>query len=667
MVRIKNIHKTIQSHIALHKDDTEFSEADYILNVSPLSPFLKLMKVTTEDIEPFIHSPQFCYTTYCIYVKLFLEPGAKIDNGYTALKHYQTSDYNHIGWYKKQIAVLKAQIQCSLNQGPKVKAYKDNSLDNIKSIVETGKTNGSFASPGEWAIAYIKRADYKLFELVKSQRETILNDFAAYGWLRDELSSLTITFNTKVELKSDSDVLENIFGFTMRDVHKRAMQLQNELFDTVYRLENFLLTKEHEEQMQSDIIYRSSAVNVPEEIIKLAKKLEQIHAQVSISNESSGFQIAIPDPELLETDGLKELSSRHLSINAELYLGIGRYDVDVHPTKENRERWVKYREKNKEVPCAMSMKTGKLFSVNKLLAMKPVEERGLDFGKIRHTCIDITNTSLNLIDDGTGTMVPEWCGKTIPLTDLPKDHPAIKYLEERGFDPVKLQEHLDVSYCIEAAPEDRSKGRFYSKLNNGMRNTPLGRIILPIWMDGHRMGYQCRIIDKKTDDDSYFVWDGSNYRVIKLAGNDLFPADERFPKGFNPHKYMNALGSKRNMLLMGYDQAVKWNKDKGFDKNSSFCILVEGPLDAAKIGPPAIAILGKSLSPMQADYIKAKFGKIIIVADNDKAGQECKRCIYERLSPYPVDDVTVEGGKDAGDLSYEDALKLVKTSEFYKS
>lgn len=625
------------------------------------------MKVTTEEIAPYIANSQFCYLTYCIYAKLFLEPGAKVDNGYAALKHYQSNYHDHIGWYKRQVAVIKTQIQYSLNQGPRIKAKKEDSLANIECIVKTGKTNGSFAVPGEWAIAYIKRADYKLFELVKTQRDTILSDFASYGWLRDELSNLIVEFSDKVKLKAeDDDLIKSIFGFTLLDVHRKAMKLQNELFDILYRLENFLLTKEHEELMQSDIIYRSSAINVPEEIIKLAKKLEQIHAQVSISNESSGFQIAIPDPELLETDGLKELSSRHLSINAELYLGIGRYDVDLHPTKENRERWVKYREKNKEVPCAMSMKTGKLFSVNKLLAMKPVEERGLDFGKIRHTCIDITNTSLNLIDDGTGVLVPEWCGKTVPLTSLPEDHPVIVYLKDRGFDPAKLQEHLDASYCIEAAPEDRSKGRFYSKLNNGMRNTPLGRLILPIWMDGHRMGYQCRIIDKKTEDGSYFVWDGSTYRVVTLAGKELFPPDQRFPKGFNPHKYMNALGSKRNMLLMGYDQAVKWNKDKGFDKNSSFCILVEGPLDAAKIGPPAIAILGKSLSPMQADYIKSKFGKIIVVADNDKAGQECKKCVYERLSPYPVDDVTVEGGKDAGDLSYEEALNLVKTSEFYK-
>lgn len=623
------------------------------------------MKLTAEDIKPFIKYPQFSYITYCIYARLFLEPGAKIDNGYAALKYYQGSDYDTISWYKKQIAAIKGQIQYSLNQGPKAKIKKEESLSNIESIIKTGKTNGSFATPGEWAIAYIKKADYKLFDLVSKQRDVILNDLASYGWLRDELSYLNVTFDEHVKLKEDTDIIESIFGFNLRDVHKQALKIQNELFDTLYRLENFLLTKEHE-NMQSDIIYRSSAINVPEEIVKLAKKLEKIHAQVSISNESSGFQIAIPDPELLETDGAKELSSRHLSINAELYLGIGRYDVDIHPTKENRERWVKYREKNKEVPCAMSMKTGKLFSVNKLLAMKPVEERGLDFGKIRHTCIDISNTSLNLIDDGTGTMVPEWCGKTVPLTELPENHPAIIYLKDRGFDPAKLQEHLDASYCVEAAPEDRSKGRFYSKLINGMKNTPFGRIILPIWINGHRAGYQSRLIDKKIGD-NYFVWDGNNFQAITLNGKDLYPPNDRYPKGFNPHKYLNALGSKRNCLLMGYDQAVQWNKKQGFDKNSSFCILVEGPLDAAKVGPPAIAILGKSLSEIQASLIKENFGKIIILADNDKAGNECKQCIFKRLNPYPIDDITIPSGKDAGELSYTEALNLVKTSEFYKT
>lgn len=666
MVRIRNIQKTILSYISSHRDDPDFSEADYILNESPLSPFLKLMKMEVDDVKNYMDSPTFAYVTYCAYVKLFLEPGNQLLSNYEALKIYQGSDYDTIGWYRKQIALIKNQVAYSLNVGPKAALMREEADKNIQSLMETGKTAGGIAIPGEKVIAYLKSADMRVMTYAQQHRESIMSDWAAYGWLRDIVSELLIENGPNAKLKLTQDIIYSIFGFTLKDVHKRAISLQNELLDTVYRLENFLLTKEHEELlMASDIIFRSSAVNVPEEIIKLAEKLEKIHAQVGISNESSGFQISIPDPDLLETDGIKELSSRHLCINAELYLGIGRYDVDAYPTKENRERWVKYREQNKEVPCAMSMKTGKLFRVRDLLMMRPIEKRGLDFGKIKHTCISSVNSSLNLIDDGTGTMVPSWCGDTVPLHTLEETHPAVVYLKERGFDYKKLGEQFDVSYCTKAAPEDRSKGRFYSRLINGMKNTPEGRIIIPVWVNGHRTGYQCRIIDKKVGN-TYLVWDGSSYKPVVVAGKELYPPNEYYPKGFNPHKYLNALGSRRNELLLGYDQAVKWNKDKGFDKSSSFCILVEGPLDAAKIGPPAIALLGKSMSLTQAELIKEKFGKIIIVADNDKAGQECKQCIYKRLEPYPVDDVIVPEGKDAGELSYEAARELVKTSEFYK-
>lgn len=666
-----SIENKIRNYIEAHKNDSTFCEEEYYIYKSPLSVFFKYLKLKPEHIKPFMHRSSFVYYTYCIYANEFLyEPNKEIQDEYTALRYYRGSWRDNIITFSGDLYRQKQRLYIARNKDDKgAKYWREETIENMKHFALYGKPKAGYLSYGAKAIVYLENYTPETLKFLHTNQSFILFDIARDGFLLNRLSYLfSLGKDESGKYIINKDTFKLAMGFDYDELIKEHREFKKSLEDVIYRATNLLVSKQHEKTIMSDnsdLIYSSSAVDVPQEIIILAKKLEKIHSQVGISNESSGFHLSIPDPELLETDGLKELSSRHLSINAEMFLGIGRYDVDNYPTAENRELYSKFYSKNKEVPCAVSMKTGKYYRVRDLLTMKPITQRDLNVTNVRHNIIDITNTSKNLIDDGTGVMVPAWCGKTIPISILPDKHPAIIYLKERGFDPVKLQDHLDVSYCIEAEPEDRSKGRFYSRLINGMRNTPTGRIILPIWIDGHRVGYQCRLIDKKIGD-NYFVWDGFKYLPIKLKGNDLYPPNEKYPKGFNPHKYMNALGSKRNMMLMGYDQAVRWNKEKFTDKNDTFCILVEGPLDAAKIGPPAIAILGKSLSPMQADLIKSKFSKIIIVADNDKAGQEAKKCIYDRMAPFPVDEVTVTSGKDAGDLSYEDARNLVRSSEFYK-
>lgn len=412
----------------------------------------------------------------------------------------------------------------------------------------------------------------------------------------------------------------------------------------------------------SDLIYASSAGSIPKEVVKLAEKLERLHGQVSIHRESNGIHLHLPDPELLETDGYKELNSRHLTVNAEKYLGIGRYDVDNYPTNENHLFWRKYRSLNKEVPCASSMKTGKQYSVDMLLHMLPIEKRGLNFDKIRHGVIKGSNGAANLVDDGTGTMVPDWCGVTVPLSLLDVNHPAAQYMINRGFDLINLSDVFGLCYCTSAAPENRAKEIYYPRLAGNLKNTHEGRIIIPVWMDGHRTGYQSRVIDLvDTATDSKYIWQNNKFNPIKKNGVFLYPEKE-----IKIQKYRNATGSSRNNMLFGYDQAVRWNKLMGNSKENSIAILVEGPLDAAKIGPPAIAMLGKSLSDTQSTFIKKAFGKIITVGDQDKAGREAVKDIHSKLQGYPIDDLTVPYGKDAGALSYDEARNLVKTSYLFK-
>ena len=656
----------MEAHIASHKRDADFSVTDYILNHSPLSPFLKYIKADKNIVDTYGKNNYFVYVTYCIYARIFLENGLTPQDSYTALGFYQKSDRDNIGFYKTTVHALRKSLRKSLDIG-NIKTEREASLKNIHSIITTGKTNGNYADFGEKAIAYLLSGDInKLTSLTHDPEclELIKYSLVRKGWLRELFGRLNVTLKNNV-ISYAGDNVKEIFNIELKNINKEAALYQQDIEDTLYRLENFLLIKEHD--MDINVTYTESAIGVPQEVLDLANRLASKHSQATISQGSSGYHISIPDPELLETDGIKELSSKHLSINAEKYLGIGRYNVDMFPTKENRMLWVKYREKGKEVPCAVSMKTQKPYYVKDLLCMKPINERGLSFGNIQvksYVSSDNTDIIKYMEEDETGTLVPSWCGLTVPISALKPEHPAVEYLQSRGFDINKLYENLDIQYCVSAIYKGEDKKKYSSRLANGMKNTMEGRIIIPSWVNGHRTGYQGRIIDKK-DSNNYYVWDGLRMRTIVQDGVNLYPPTAEFPKGFSPHKYLNAPGSRRNTMLIGFDQAVKWNKEHNHSKELSFCIIVEGPFDAAKIGPPAIAILGNVLSQQQATLIRSSFGRVILVADTDKAGKAGANSCHRMLEPCPIDDIELIGHKDAGELSYEEAKELVKQSRFY--
>lgn len=399
---------------------------------------------------------------------------------------------------------------------------------------------------------------------------------------------------------------------------------------------------------------------VPKEVMELAEALAERHGVASIHQGARGIHIHIPDPAGLENEGVHALDTRKLQINAEMYLGIGRYDIDRYPTAENRKLWNTYRSKGLEVPCCYCQKTGKKnYSVAELLRYKPISQRGLGLGSrgdIMAVKTGVSDTA-NLVDDGTGTMVPAPCGKTVPLTSLPADHPAVVYLRQRRFDPAYAERVYGISYCIEAAPESRAKGIYYGLVAPGLRNTYTGRIIIPIRVDGHTVGCQGRCIDALTSDGEKIVYDGSRWVYVGDGTKKL-------------RKYLNVVGMSRNDALFGFDQADLWNTDNGYYGANRRCVLVEGPLDALRVGPPAIAILGAHLSPRQASRIADKFGRVIIAGDNDNAGRKAVESIMQALegagmNMAMVDRVTVPSGKDLGDMETQAALSLVRSSSVW--
>lgn len=401
--------------------------------------------------------------------------------------------------------------------------------------------------------------------------------------------------------------------------------------------------------------------DIPEQIRNLASQLAKKHGPVQITSEASGIHVYVADPFLLQTDGEKELVSRHMAINADKYFGLGQWDVDEHPTAENIKLWKAYRSKNKEVPCVMSMKTGKACSVKYLQSLPPIEERLPTEHKIVHKVI-AGLTDKHLVPDEYGNLVPEGPGRIVPLSALPKQHPAIQYLYQRGYSPLLMEQYYGAGYCSEALPDDRAVGRYWSRLPCGCVNSPQGRIILPIVDEnGVRQGWQARAIDYVDSSGNRYLWTSrETWLQIEKDCVPMHISDE-FPQGFKTlRKYINARGLKRNEVLFGLPAAINATKDKPWSER--ICYVMEGALDAAKGGAQCLALLGKNMSDRQAEIIKKYFSTVVVVADQDTAGRSMVQSVARKLPGYNIlEAVLPDGNKDLGDCTYKEAQAVLQS------
>lgn len=96
-------------------------------------------------------------------------------------------------------------------------------------------------------------------------------------------------------------------------------------------------------------------------------------------------------------------------------------------------------------------------------------------------------------------------------------------------------------------------------------------------------------------------------------------------------------------------------------KNSDKVYVVESSFDAMRldqIGLPAVATLGSMVSNAQTDLLKKYFNNIILLADNDEAGNTMKQKMVERLESR-LSTITLDPKyKDIGDMDDEAIKKL---------
>jgi len=178
----------------------------------------------------------------------------------------------------------------------------------------------------------------------------------------------------------------------------------------------------------------------------------------------------------------------------------------------------------------------------------------------------------------TGYRKPEmfkavaWPGKCVPLTQLSPEHAANRYVRLRQFDPEVLTKEWDVRYCLEST---------HSLVRD--------RLVIPVYWNGEMVGWQARAI-------------GDQH-----AGP----------------KYYTMPGLKKTQMLFNGDRA------RGYKLG----VVVEGVFDAFRVGPAAVALLGKAMSGKQRELAVAYWGEgaMCILLDPD-ATEDMER-VTRQLNP----------------------------------
>ena len=418
----------------------------------------------------------------------------------------------------------------------------------------------------------------------------------------------------------------------------------------------------------------SGGSHAPAEVLRLAEMIGKAQdCPVKITSEAKGYHIYIPCPDCLESYKKREMQDPKYAVNASIYLGIGQHRKERPGSPHLYEN----DDDDRDAGCSVCMRTRSnkrphIYRVKDLMCMGTVLSR--------HP--DILNSSFKLVGSGasddarshwepdpvSGVACPPPPGIVIPLTELGDPfHPAIEYLAQRNFDIMKLQKQFQCGFCVKEYP-NKTNGVFYAQLPGGWRDTPQHRIVFRSMIDGTPMTWQARVIEKLSDDGlgklmlhpykTPLTWDLVAVRATTSSNWMEIPPFDATSDGvlkFKPSKYRTAKHSTRE--LMGWDAACKRADD---DPNPlKWIVLCEGPLDAARVGPGGVAVIGSSLSIDNVNRIASRFQIIYTAFDSDKAGkaatEKIGRMFYSdnlRNSLVQlVAPLNVTGGKDIGGMT----------------
>ncbi len=436
----------------------------------------------------------------------------------------------------------------------------------------------------------------------------------------------------------------------------------------------------------SEVRKVAEGAHAPKPVENLAKRLaDKQGCQVLVTREASGYHIYLPCPECLHSHGKNELRDPKFAINASKYLALGDDFKDLRDNQSERGVFNPMAASNnvdaqetRDQKSGICMRTRQAkqphrFTVSELLKMPTITERHPDIktsSKLVGGAGSADRAEHWEIDPISGILCPPPPGEVVPITELPRDHPGVEYLIDRGFNLDKLWEQFRCSWCVKEYPYGKNE-IYYRKMPGGWMDTPQNRIIFYSMHKGAPMTWQARYPEKLSEDglqkyalhpySRSFQWDHvatrSNAGAAWMPVPPFDEVDERGTLRFQPSKYRTAKYSSRE--LIGWDAAVRRaNLDPEMIK---WVVLGEGPLDAARPGPGGVGLIGSSISPENADKIVSTFHLAFTAFDVDKAGREAtervmrallndrhRNPLLQQVVPIPIPD-----GKDPGGMDQE--------------
>jgi len=206
---------------------------------------------------------------------------------------------------------------------------------------------------------------------------------------------------------------------------------------------------------------------------------------------------------------------------------------------------------------------------------------------------------------GAALGLVDYPGECQRIDTLPTTHKAYQYILGRSMDPQLLGPEYNLSFCHSCA-------RWPAAAN---------KLIIPIYMGGNMVGWQAR---PPYDID----W--------KAAGQG---------------KYYNLPGMNKRLMLYGYDQA----------KSVRFCTVVEGVTDVWALGPGTVSLLGKSISPDQANMLAAHWDAVVLALDPDAGDriEKIRKILSEGSLKDKVISVTLPDGVDPATVNKDYFWDLV--------
>jgi hypothetical protein len=378
-------------------------------------------------------------------------------------------------------------------------------------------------------------------------------------------------------------------------------------------------------------IYYVSAepTQLTSEQIKVLEALERLHGDIYVTRESSGIHANLASPEALHRDGEVELKKRHLAVNltkAFLNAGDGK-------------------------SYAMCMKYRTVYNLDSLLRMQPLEKRGFGGSQARSTGESITFKNRDRMEEiAPGRYVPWQPGVCIPVQDLGDRHPARAYLEARGYTCDSLQRQFRAAFCVERHPRV-----IHGSTHAAFPKTVQGRLIFFSYAANNVYnGWQGRLLQKSTQHGVYY-YHPLHHRYVKvysLQADGTKVYDEPWNASDVP-KYLTAIGMSRSSALVGAHAAAT------LCEGVPYIVLTEGPLDAARLGPPACATLGKFVSDVQLRMARAIAPNVVYISQNDSSGEEA-RDKFKRSATRLGIPVTVlvppNSFNDIGDMEPQQAI-----------